>query len=318
MGDNNLPTLKEAFAATFHNKHSFEEFINLDLPSEVSLRRFRNREIYAPSKKLSSFQRFIANTILGHGRINYETAFSYIKGSKASDSLIKHRKSKYFYKTDITNFFHGFNEADIRTSFESNLENFPISDIEKYKDKIVSLTCYDNKLPIGFITSPAFSNIILYETDNLLEQYCTSNSIAYSRYSDDIIFSGDEAPLLKSAIDYLRLVLKDKFDDRLSINEKKTKILHRGQKIKLLGSVILPNGTITIDKSLKNEIELFLHFYLNDKRALADYFNKDLDAATSEIEGKINYAYNIDESYIDKLRMKYGNALIDMLIHRSI
>lgn len=318
MEEHPVPTLREAFTSTFHNKFSFEEFLNLDTNSEVTLRKLHDRVIYAPSRKLASFQRFIVGTILEYAEINTRVAFSYRKGTKASDALSKHRHNKYFYKTDITNFFHGFTKKDIADSLLKNLSKIPISDIHNHFTEIVSLCSHDDRLPIGFVTSPSLSNIILFDFDTIMESYCDSLEVEYSRYSDDIIFSSNERISTIQASKYLTKVLNDQFNGQLSTNLKKTKLLHKGQRIKLLGAVILPNGLITIDKTIKKEIEVFLFLYLNNRSAISDYFKKSLDEAVSEIEGKINYANNIDESYVEKLRSKYGNAIVDMLIHRSV
>ena len=50
---------------------------------------------------------------------------------------------------------------------------------------------YDNKLPQGAPTSGYISNIVMREFDEKIGRYCNQNSICYTRYSDDMSFSGD-------------------------------------------------------------------------------------------------------------------------------
>jgi RNA-directed DNA polymerase len=107
------------------------------------------------------------------------------------------------------------------------------------------------------------------------------------------------------------------FEGDLHLHRGKSKYLNVGGKIKLLGMVLLPNGTISVDASFKNEIETMLHLYLRDR----ERFNTMLEAGPAKTEarlaGLLNYVNTVDQSYLEKLRRKYGTAVVDLFLHRS-
>ena len=61
-----------------------------------------------------------------------------------------------------------------------------------------------------------------------------------------------------------------------------------------------------------------LHFYINDKEKFSDYLINKYKGSLLTISGQINNINTIDKTYINKLRKKYGNFVIDTFIHRTI
>jgi RNA-directed DNA polymerase len=173
-------------------------------------------------------------------------------------------------------------------------------------------------LPVGFSTSPLISNAVLFNFDNELSEYCNAFNIHYSRYSDDIILSSDKKSSLVEASEKIQALLMKNFSGRININKSKTKLNHKGNRVKILGILILPNGQITIDNSIKEDVEIKLHFFLNNRKALESYSGSDFEHTTSKLSGTLNFISTIDSHYIDKLRKKYGNTTIDMFLHKSV
>jgi RNA-directed DNA polymerase len=105
---------------------------------------------------------------------------------------------------------------------------------------------------------------------------------------------------------------------RIQLNPHKTKHTHKGKKIKLLGMVILPDGKITVDIKLKQQLEILLHFYINDKNKFSDYLTNHYHGKLSTISGQLNYINSIDSAYLNKLRKKYGNYVVDIFFRQTI
>ena len=49
-------------------------------------------------------------------------------------------------------------------------------------------------MPQGALTSSYISNLVMKEFDEEIGNYCKENGISYTRYSDDMTFSGDFLP----------------------------------------------------------------------------------------------------------------------------
>jgi len=181
----------------------------------------------------------------------------------------------------------------------------------------VDLVCVNDSLPVGFSTSPAISNAALIEFDNALQAYCDSKGLVLTRYSDDIIVSAQNFAALKDIQVQVEACLQDAMKGEFSLHPGKSRFLHSGAKIKLLGMVLLPNGTVSVDASIKNEIEVLIHFYLRDREKFAGRVEGDQRKAEARLSGLLNYVNTIDQAYLDKLRKKFGATVVDYFLHRS-
>lgn len=309
------------FEAMHHGKWRFSDFSGAPVEANISSKTFtqqgKTRELLVPNERLKGLHEFIRLFLLDFVPINESVVFSYRKGVSAYDAVALHAKSKAFFVCDIANFFPSIKRSRIKTTLLTAKSFCPIADLDNWLDRIVDLVCVNDGLPIGFSTSPAISNAALVPFDNALQGYCNDRGLAFARYSDDIIVSGEHHEALEGIQDRIAELLRETMQEELSLHPKKSKFLHSGAKIKLLGMVLLPNGTVSIDASVKDEIEVLIHFYLRDRGKFADREGGDPRKAEARLAGLLNYANSIDKSYLDKLRRKFGVSVVDYFLHRS-
>ena len=315
----NTPTLslQKAFDSTFHHKFDFSDFLGLDVTQEYKSFPIRNKLILNPSNKLKKYLRFLNSFVFDYASVNTDVVHSYRRGKNAYTAVLKHANSKYFFQTDIQSFFYSITAQDIENVLDENLSDVPICDISAYKHQLLNLVTVNNALPVGFSTSPSISNTCLFSFDNDLESYCLKKEIIYTRYSDDIILSSKDDNLFDIQ-DVVTEKLNFYFNNRFQLNPYKTKHTHKGKKIKLLGMVILPSGKVSVDMKVKKQLEVLLHFYINDKEKFSDYLERLYDGNLSTISGQLNYINTVDKSYLNKLRKKYGNFVVDIFFHKTI
>ncbi len=310
-------SLQKAFDSTFHHQLDFNDLIQLDISQEYKKFQIQQKTIFAPSKKLKRYLRFLNSFIFDYAKVNTNVVHSYRRGVSAYTAVLKHANSKYFFQTDIENFFYSITTQDIEKVLETNLNYVPIDDIGAFKSQLLNLVAVDNALPVGFSTSPSISNTCLYAFDNELERICLKQGIIYTRYSDDIILSSKNNNL-NDIQDSVSGILALFFNDRFQLNQNKTKRISKGKKIKLLGMVILPSGRVSVDMKIKNQIEILLHFFISDKEKFANYLQTKFHGDVSKISGLLNYINTIDQLYLNKLRKKYGNYVVDIFFHKSV
>ena len=318
-------TFQEIFQSYFHSKYDFQDFstIKLDLNCNFFQKDTNEHIFYSykkdkndftkESKKLKDFHAFLHDILFQNLYIN-KSVYSYKKNCTVYDTVFLHKESKYFFKTDIKNFFHNINKNLILICLRNNLNNFP-EGTEKFIDNILEMITYNNFLPVGFITSPSISNAILYEFDNFMENYSKENNFIYSRYSDDLIFSSNNLDCLKNLKDLVNKKLAELYDNNFILNEEKTKLLNKSKKVKLLGLVITPDNHITVEKHKKENIKQLLYFYKNDKNKFEKLLNEKYNGTLSKAYGSLNYISDIDKSFIAYLRKKYGNFIVDKFLH---
>jgi RNA-directed DNA polymerase len=313
----NKRPLKELLNAMHQGKFEFPELDTGDISGLYETKTYSGREIHIPNKKLKTFHSFLNLFLLEHLQTNNEIVFSYRKGVNAVDAVSKHAHSKYFFQTDINNFFNSIDLDLVTSTIVNSVDFFPISDISNYITNIVKTLTVNDSVPVGFSTSPLISNACLFNFDNELQKYCLENSLIYSRYSDDIIISSLEKASLLEAEKRVTTYLTKYTNAKLSINSTKSKHTQTGNKIKLLGMVVLPNGKVSVDIKFKNEAEVKLHYYLTNKDKFTKVTGSDFDTAIEKISGQLNYINTVDPGYLGKLRKKYGATIVDMFLHKS-
>lgn len=151
-----------------------------------------------------------------HKKINYilqyfvfsDSANAYIKKKSILTAIERHKTSKAFLKMDIENFFGSIRKSklekliyclndDNKVSCLNSIFKLDISNIKARKfytptirheglKDILNVCFYKSNLPLGFITSPSFSNIYLTPFDEIISDV---KEINYSRYADDILLS---------------------------------------------------------------------------------------------------------------------------------
>jgi RNA-directed DNA polymerase len=162
------------------------------------------------------------------------------------------------------------------------------------------------------------SNAILLEFDNDLAAFCRERDLVLTRYSDDIVVSGQSKYALQGIEKEIQERLSRLVSDRLRLNEGKSRYFQVGGKVKILGLMILPNGVITIDSKLKSDMEVLLHFYLSNRQTFVEMNGGDEESGADKLTGYLNYANSIDPVYLTKLRRKFGATSIDILMHRML
>ncbi len=309
------------FNAMYHDKWRFDDFANESIEANTTSKTFNQsgkvRQIRVASEKLSVFHEFLQLFLLDFVPLNQEVVFSYRKGMRAYDAVALHAKSKSFFVCDIADFFPRINQRRIKSTLFTAKYHCPIEDLEGWLDRIVDLVCVNDGLPIGFSTSPSISNAALLPFDNALQAYCISKGLVLTRYSDDIIVSSHEAGALKGFQAQVDRLLQEVMMGEFSLNTQKSRLLHRGNKVKLLGMVLLPNGTVSVDSSVKDQVEVLIHFYLRDRNKFAQRVEGSPRKAEARLSGLLNYVNTIDQAYLDKLRKKFGVAVVDYFLHRS-
>lgn len=309
------------FNAMYHQKWCFSEFADEPVNANISVKAFtklgKKRELLAPNEKLKSWHEFLQLFLLDFLPLNKDVVFSYRKGVSAYDAVARHANSKSFFLCDIVNFFPNVRRARIRSTLLAAKDDSPIENLEKWMDRIIDVVCVNDILPTGFSTSPAISNAALVLFDNALHAYCAERGLVLTRYSDDIIVSSHDSAALEGIQEAVAVILEESMQGEFSLHPKKSKYLHTGVKIKLLGMVLLPNGTVSVDASVKNEIEVLIHFYVRDRSKFADRVDGDPRKAEARLSGLLNYVNTVDQAYLDKLRRKFGVTVVDYFIHRS-
>lgn len=315
----NKRPLDQLFFATFRGEYAFEDFLELDLSQAFSEVEFDGRVVYSPSKSLKRYLGFLSRVLFDRLPVEEDVVFSYRKGVNVVDAVRSHSSSKYFLQADIENFFGSISREIILDTIVKSVDFCPVSDIDKWMDRILAMVTVGGALPPGFPTSPAISNACLYGFDKKFRSWCLDNNLFYTRYADDLIVSGMEEEPCKLAISYLSKFLESEFGGCVRLNDKKTRFTRPGERVKILGVSILPNGMVSVDGRVKKNSEIAMHYLIKDREVFISFLKEDdFESAIKRFSGQLNYINTIDPVFLDKLRKKYGATVVDKVIHASV
>lgn len=92
-------------------------------------------------------------------------------------------------------------------------------------------------LPQGAPTSPALANLAAYRLDCRLTGLAQAAGARYSRYADDLAFSGDQS-LARFASSFITQVMAIVQDEGFRVNYHKTRVMRHGTQQRIAGVVV--------------------------------------------------------------------------------
>lgn len=251
------------------------------------------RTIYAPSKELKDLQR----NILGFIKTKYKLKFSIKETAKI------HCSQKWVLKLDIRKFYESFTKEQIKgiiAEIHKNVE-FPPSCTPK---ALYPLMTADDKLPTGASTSAYLANLAFEKTgiDKELKAFAQENNLKYSRYMDDMFFSGDNKINLKKAE---KLAIKLLRENGFNINHEKTQYTSDNKRQEILGLVVNNKEDCKISGDKKHDYRaLFFNYlkavYLEERLGINSLFKKRV--GLKEVMGHLAYIKSTDEKFYETMK----------------
>src|SRR5439155_13747971 len=100
----------------------------------------------------------------------------------------------------------------------------------------------DRVLPQGACTSPAITNALCRRLDRRLRGLAARHGFAYTRYADDLTFSGDRPAAVGRLLKSVRTILEA---EGLREHPRKTRVMRRGSRQGVTGVVVNARATVS-------------------------------------------------------------------------
>jgi retron-type reverse transcriptase len=242
------------------------------------------RELNVPDDLLMSIQRTINNKLLCMEEVS-QFAMAYRPGTSTKLNANPHVNKPIILKMDIRHFFDHLIFPLIKEKVFTEIRYS-----EQNRILLTFLCTYKDALPQGAPTSPMISNIIMKDFDNCIGSWCTERNIAYTRYCDDMTFSGDFDPAF--VITLVRSELKKL---GLYLNDKKTTIVKKGARQSVTGIVV--NEKLSIPADYKKHIRQEMYYCM--KFGIVDHLEKTSSTENkktyvAKLLGRINYVLSVE------------------------
>ena len=273
------------------------------------------RLIEAPKPTLKRLQRRILREILDLVPC-HPAAEGFRKGRSCHNHAQRHAGEDLVIAADLRDFFlrvplarvHGlfrslgypWDVARLLTGIcSSNLPQDAFDDLAK-----AQLPTWRNRgrqlaphLPQGAPTSPSLANLCCWRLDLRLAGLARSFDANYSRYADDLAFSGG-ADLTQAVAPYLRCLAKIVREEGHGLNHAKTRVMGRGGRQRLTGLVV--NDHINLPRETFDGLKATL---FNCARFGPESQNRENHPAfRAQLDGRVTWVESVNPGRGAKLR----------------
>ena len=223
------------------------------------------RLVEAPKPTLKAMQRFVLRGILDVVP-PHQDAFGFVKGRNCLQAAGRHAGEEAVLRFDLLNFFpsikagrifgffrclgypHGVSRMltaiTTTTTPPRVLARMSAADRQSYRN---------SHLPQGAPTSPALANLICHRLDRRLSGLAARVGANYSRYADDLTFSGDRN--IRGVL--LKTVPEITEDEGFRLNTAKTKDMSQTSRQKVTGIVV--NRHLNVDRRSFDRLKAVIH-----------------------------------------------------------
>lgn len=251
------------------------------------------RTIYEPNRTLKYIQKQLLKNFLYELKVS-SFATAYIPNKSITCNAIPHQNKKVLLKLDIKNFFENI---DFLTIYKSCFNNSRLPKPIGYL--LTKLCTYCDFLPQGAPTSAYISNLVMHDFDIKIATFCQTENISYTRYADDLTFSGDF-----NVSEVIKIVRKHLYPLHLELNNSKTKIITKNKRQEVTGIVV--NDKIQINSQYRKKIRQEMYYI--QKYGLDSHLKKlaitNKNKYIMQLYGKILYVLQIDKKNLEFNRYK--------------
>lgn len=205
------------------------------------------RTIEAPSEELKKYQLWIKENILDKIHIS-ENAKGFRKNCSIVDNAKEHTCQELIINIDLQDFFPSI-------SYKQIIKIFSYIGYTNEVSHLLTQLCTNNRnvLPQGSPASPAISNIVSLKLDARLNGLAKCFECKYTRYADDITFSGKKN--IKNILPIAKEIIEE---ENFIVNTKKVRLQYSFQRQEVTGIIV--NKQLGVSPRIKKEIENAIYY----------------------------------------------------------
>ncbi|ALV28447.1 retron St85 family RNA-directed DNA polymerase [Pannonibacter phragmitetus] len=256
------------------------------------------RLISQPATEVKLLQRAFVDLYLSKLPV-HPAAMAYRPGRSILDNASAHADSGSILKMDFKDFFPSIRKA----SWMAYCANHSLFDSQSERELSASLLFQRPKgasslqLAIGAPSSPALSNVLMFQFDEIVTGEVSKDNVTYTRYADDLTFSAERSWNLVDVEKTVKRALREIAYPRLVLNTDKTTHLTKKFGRSVTGLVLANDGRVTIGKRRKREIQAATHAASLDR----------LDARQmQQLAGMLAFVNSVEPDFLGVLERRYG------------
>ncbi len=279
------------------------------------------RLIEAPKPRLKQFQRVVLDSILAHIP-PHDVAHGFEPHRSITTFAAPHVGRTVVLKMDLRDFFVSITSARVTAIFLTAGYPEPVArllaglctnvvptdvlnQVARADPETLRLTMpwQDQRpyglphLPQGSPSSPVLANLAAYRFDARLAAFSAAAGAVYTRYADDLVFSGDES-FARSVHRFKVHVAAIAIEEGFAIQHRKTRVMRRGVRQSAAGIVI--NQKINIPRADYDRLKAILCNCV--RRGPAEQNRLNVADFRAHLAGRVAHAARLSPARGEKLK----------------
>jgi len=223
------------------------------------------RIIMAPKRRLKAIQRKLNELLLAKLPVA-DAAHGFRTGRSVATNARPHVGRKVVVKLDIKDFFPSLHVGRVRGLLIAYGYSYPVA------ATIALLATEADRQPVevdgkvfhapvgsryavqGAPTSPAIANALALSLDHRLTGLARKWGMQYTRYADDLTFSGDDVTQARVLVKAVQRIL---FDEGFRLNEAKTRVMTQRGAQRVTGVIV--NRDMGLSRQERRRLRAALH-----------------------------------------------------------
>lgn len=275
------------------------------------------RLISAPMPRLKKLQHWILSNILNRAAL-HKAAHGFIENRSIVTNAAPHVAKYLVLNMDVKDFFPSVHFKRVKGLLQQLGYSEKIATILALlcTEAVTDEVTVDGKnyfvqkgervLPQGAPTSPAITNILCYSLDNRLQGLANKLNCNYTRYADDITFSGGEEINAQQLVWRIKRILQD---EGFTVHPDKIRIMRRGTRQEVTGVVV--NQQLNVNrKDLREFRALLYNIKKNDQR---QRYPEDI---SNSILGYVNFINMVNPAKAARFQQTIHQLFQDKLLQQ--
>ena len=306
----NLPIPRLRWLAFHSEAATVTHYVRFQVPKKSG----GLRELSAPHHDLAAAQQWILMHIL-EKIPTHEAAHGFVPGRGTRSNAVLHVGRAAVVNLDLKDFFPAITFPRVKGIFQELGFSPAVATIlgllctecprrkVEYAGRIFHVATGPRALPQGACTSPALSNLLARRLDSRLAGLADKLGFTYTRYADDLTFSGSGEAASKTGY-LLARVRHIVADERLTVNEAKTRVQRAGMRQTVTGIVV--NKRPNVPRRMTKRLRAILH--QATKTGLAAQNREHRDNFVPWLGGMIAYVLMVSPEKGRRLREQFARV----------
>lgn len=268
------------------------------------------RTILQPAAELKLIHSWLNARILSLLPLS-SVATAFRPGASILKNAYLHRWSRYSVRVDLADFFPSIRSADLIRIIREEASILPAWKGEADLFSFIRQACFDrdDRLPIGYPTSPGIANAVLCKFDHELLRLIGEDSTRFgrgvlTRYADDFVFSTDKPGACRSFVEAVDSLTSKTESPRLKINSAKTRYMSRlGGSTLVTGLRVNQDGNVRVHANYRDHVRLLL------KHFAAGNLNPE---ECQKLVGHLAYIEHTDPKLFTRLSYRYFEEIANI------